>query len=87
MKKNKIYISFTISKTTENEPELFLILEIIDKIFIEIYNWYFDSPDYILIWPRQLALSHFHTTTISKARGFDPKKEPNTLKTNFGYWK
>jgi hypothetical protein len=24
---------------------------------------------------------------VSKARGFDPKKEPNMLKTNFGYWK
>jgi hypothetical protein len=24
---------------------------------------------------------------MGKARGFDPKKELNTLKTNFGYWK
>ena len=24
---------------------------------------------------------------MGKARGFDLKKEPNTLKVNFGYWK
>ena len=87
MKKDKIYTSFTILKTTESEPELFLILEIIDKIFIEIYNWYFDNPDYILTWPRQLVLSRFYTTTIGKVRGFDLKKESNILKTNFDYWK
>jgi hypothetical protein len=38
LKKDKIYTSFTIPKITESEPELFLILEVIDKIFIEIYN-------------------------------------------------
>ena len=32
-------------------------------------------------------MSCFYTAAVSKARGFDPKKEPNTLKTNFGYWK
>ena len=43
----------------------------------------------MLTWPRQLALSRFYTaaTTGQKTRGFDPKKEPSTLKTNFGYWK
>jgi hypothetical protein len=41
----------------------------------------------MLTWPRQLALSRFHIAAMGKARGFDPKKEPNTLKTNFGYWK
>ena len=34
-------------------------------------------------------MGRFHTTaaTGQKIRGFDPKKEPSTLKTNFGYWK
>src|ERR1700684_1036819 len=43
----------------------------------------------MLTWPRQLALSRFYTTAApgQKLRAFDPKKEPNTLKTNFGYWK
>jgi predicted nucleotidyltransferase len=38
LKKNKIYISFIILKTTKSESELFLILEIIDEIFIEVYS-------------------------------------------------
>ena len=38
LKKNEIYISFTILKTTKSESELFLILEIIDEIFIEVYS-------------------------------------------------
>ncbi|KAG4427988.1 hypothetical protein IFR05_016528, partial [Cadophora sp. M221] len=38
---------------------------------------------------RRLALSRFHTAAGpgQKTRAFDSKKEPNTLKTNFGYWK
>ena len=38
MKKDEIHASFTIPKTAESEPELFLILEVMDEIFIEIYN-------------------------------------------------
>lgn len=39
-------------------------------------------------WPRQLALSRFHTATVEEARGFEPKKEqPETVKTNRRYWK
>jgi hypothetical protein len=41
----------------------------------------------MLTWPRQLALSRFHTAAVPgrKIRAFDPKKELSTLKTNFGY--
>jgi hypothetical protein len=85
LKKDEIYASFAMPKTTESEPELFLILEVIDEIFIEAHSWCFDGPDCMLTWPWQLALSRFHTIAVGKARGFDPKKEPNTLKTNFGY--
>jgi hypothetical protein len=38
LKKNKIYSSFIVPKTTNNEPELFLILKVIDEIFIKIHN-------------------------------------------------
>jgi transposase len=38
LKKNKIYASFAILKITNNKPELFLILKIINKIFLKIYN-------------------------------------------------
>jgi hypothetical protein len=51
LKKDEIYTSFAIPKTAESKPELFLILEVIDKIFIEAYNWCFNGPDYILTWP------------------------------------
>jgi hypothetical protein len=64
LKKNEIYTSFAIPKDTESEPELFLILEVMDEIFIEVYSWYFNGPDYMLTWPRQLALSRFYTTTV-----------------------
>ncbi len=45
-----MYTSFIVPKNAENKPELFLILEVIDEIFIEAHSWYFDSPDYILTW-------------------------------------
>jgi hypothetical protein len=58
-----------------------------NEILTETHSWCFDGPDCILTWARQLALSRFHTATVGKARGFDPKKEPSTVKTNFGFWK
>jgi hypothetical protein len=85
LKKDEMHASFAMPKITESEPELFLMLKVMDEIFIEAHNWYFDGLDYMLTWPRQLALSRFHIAAVGKARGFDPKKEPNTLKTNFGY--
>jgi hypothetical protein len=87
LKKDEMHASFAVPKTAESEPALFLMLEVMDEIFIEAHSWCFDGPDCMLTWPRQLALSRFHTAAVGKARGFDPKKEPNTLKTNFGYWK
>jgi hypothetical protein len=56
-----------------------------DEIFIEAYNWCFDSPDCILTWLRQLVLNRFHTAAVGKTQGFDPKKKPSILKINFGY--
>jgi hypothetical protein len=38
LKKDKIYASFAILKTIKSKPELFLILEVIDKIFIKAYS-------------------------------------------------
>jgi hypothetical protein len=85
LKKDEMHAFFAVPKITESEPELFLMLEVINEIFIKAYSWCFDGPNCILTWPRQLALSRFHITAVGKARGFDFKKEPNTLKTNFGY--
>ncbi|KAG4439195.1 hypothetical protein IFR05_005316 [Cadophora sp. M221] len=65
------------------------MLEVMNEIFTEAHSWCFDGADCMLTWPRQLALSRFYTAASlgQKTRAFDPKKEPNTLKTNFGYWK
>ena len=89
LKKDEMHTSFAVPKNAESEPELFLMLEVMDEIFTEAHSWCFDGPDCMLTWPRQLALSRFHTAAGpgQKTRAFDPKKEPNTLKTNFGYWK
>jgi hypothetical protein len=89
LKKDAMHASFAVPKDAESEPELFLMLEVMDEIFTEAHSWCCDSPDCMLTWPRQLALSRFHTAAApgQKVRAFDPKKEPNTLKTNFGYWK
>ena len=38
MKKDEIHTSFAVPKTTESEPELFLILEVIDEIFTEAHS-------------------------------------------------
>ena len=48
LKKDEMHASFTVPKDTESEPELFLILEVMDEIFIEAYSWCFDGPDYML---------------------------------------
>jgi hypothetical protein len=85
LKKDEMHASFTVPRNADDEPELFLMLEVMDEIFTEAHSWCFDGPDCMLTWPRQLALSRFHTAAVGKARGFDPKKEPNILKTNFGY--
>jgi hypothetical protein len=85
LKKDEMHISFVVPKTAESEPELFLMQEVIDEILIEAHSWCFDGPDCMLTWPRQLTLSRFYTAAVGKSLGFDPKKEPNTLKTNFGY--
>jgi len=85
--KEQIQASFSLPKSADNEPELFLILEVMDEILSEAHGWCFDGPECMLTWPRQLALSRFHTATVGKARGFEPKKEPATVKTNRRYWK
>jgi hypothetical protein len=38
LKKDEIYVSFAVPKTTNNKPKLFLILEVIDEIFLEAHN-------------------------------------------------
>lgn len=85
--KEQIQASFSLPKNADSEPELFLILEVMDEILSEAHSWCFDGPECMLTWPRQLALSRFHTATVGKARGFEPKKEPETVKTNRRYWK
>jgi hypothetical protein len=65
LKKDEIHASFAVPKAVESEPELVLILEIMDKIFIEVHSWCFDGPDYMLTWPRQLALSRFYTSAAA----------------------
>ena len=97
LQKDEMHASYALPKSAdEGEPELFLMLEVMDEILAEAHGWCFDGPDCMLTWPRQLALSRFHGAPTSsapascragRARGFDPKKEPSTLRTNFGYWK
>ena len=85
--KEQIQASFALPKKADSEPELSLILEVMDELLSEAHGWCFDGPDCMLTWPRQLALSRFHTATAGKARGFEPKKEPETVKINRRYWK
>jgi hypothetical protein len=85
--KDQIQSSFALPKNTNSETELFLILEVMDEILLEAHGWCFDGLDCMLTWPRQLALSRFHIATVGKARGFEPKKEPDIVKTNRRYWK
>jgi hypothetical protein len=61
LKKDEMHTSFAVPKNAESEPELFLMLEVMDEIFTEAHSWCFDGPDCMLTWPRQLALSRFHT--------------------------
>ena len=87
LKKDEIHASFALPKNGESEPELFLMLGVMDEILSEAHSWCFDGPDCMLTWPRQLALNRFHTVAVGKAKGFDPHKDPSSLKINFGYWK
>ncbi|KFY11379.1 hypothetical protein V492_04495 [Pseudogymnoascus sp. VKM F-4246] len=85
--KEQIQASFSLPKSADGEPELTSILEAIDEILSEAHSWCLEGPDCMLTWPRQLALGRFHTATVGKARGFEPKKEPETVKINRRYWK
>jgi hypothetical protein len=38
LKKDEIHASFIVLKNTDDEPELFLILEVIDEIFTEAHS-------------------------------------------------
>jgi hypothetical protein len=38
LKKDEMHASFVILKTTKSEPELFLMLEVMDEIFIEAHS-------------------------------------------------
>jgi hypothetical protein len=87
LRKDEMHASDAVPKSADVEPELFLMLEVMDEIRSEAHGWCFDGPECMLTWPRQLALSRFHTASTGKALGFNAKKEPATLKTNFGYWK
>ena len=60
LKKDEMHATFAVPKAAESEPELFLMLEVMDEIFLEAHSWCFDGPDCMLTWPRQLALSRFH---------------------------
>ena len=40
-----MHASFTAPKTADSEPELFLMLEVMDEIFREAHSWCFDGPD------------------------------------------
>jgi hypothetical protein len=38
LKKDEIHVFFAVPKLVENKPELVLILEVIDEIFIEAHS-------------------------------------------------
>jgi hypothetical protein len=38
LKKDEMHSSFTVPKTADDEPELFLMLEVMDEIFIEVHS-------------------------------------------------
>jgi hypothetical protein len=38
LKKNEIHVSFAVPKLVESEPELVLMLEVMDEIFTETHN-------------------------------------------------
>lgn len=55
--KEQIQASFALPTNAESEPELFLILEVMDELLSEAHSCCFDGPDCMLTWPRQLALA------------------------------
>lgn len=87
--KNEMFASFAVPTNADTEPELFLMIDVLSDLLSEAHGRCFDGPDCILTWPRQLALSRFHTTSVpgQKMRAFEPKKEPSALMTYFSYWK
>ena len=48
LKKDEIHASFALPKNGESEPELFLMLGVIDEILLEVHSWCFDRPDCML---------------------------------------
>jgi hypothetical protein len=85
--KDEMHASFAVPKNAEREPKLFLMLAVIDEIFTEAHSWRFDGPDCMLTWPRQLALSRFHTATAPRPKTLTPRRSPGRSRPDFGYWK
>ena len=85
--KDEMFASFAVSTNTDSEPELFLMIDVLSDLLSEAHGRCFDGPDCIVTWPRQLALSRFHTASVpgQKMRAFEPMKEPGTLMTYFSY--
>jgi hypothetical protein len=76
LEKDEMHASFAVPKNAEREPKLFLMLAVIDEIFTEAHSWRFDGPDCMLTWPRQLALSRFHTATAPGPKTLTPRRSP-----------
>jgi hypothetical protein len=89
LKKDEMHTSIAVPKAVESDSELFPMLKVMDEICTEAHSWCFNGTDCTLTWPRHLTLNAFYTTASpgQKLRAFDRKKELNTLKTNFAYWK
>ena len=49
--KEQIQALFSLPKSADNKPELFLILEIMDEILSKAHSWCFDGPECMLTWP------------------------------------
>ena len=55
LQKDEMHSSFAVPKTAESEPELSLMLTVVDELLSEAHGWCSEGPDCMLTWPRQLA--------------------------------
>jgi len=55
LQKDEMHSFFAVPKTAESEPELSLMLMVMDELLSEAHGWCFNGLNCMLTWPRQLA--------------------------------
>ncbi|KAJ9656297.1 hypothetical protein H2198_005072 [Neophaeococcomyces mojaviensis] len=74
------------SPEEESDAAIRKILQVVEEMLKETWNWCLDGPDCRLTRPMAVVLSQFWTITNVHSKGFRPGIDRKTLSTYMEYW-